>query len=76
MNTSKYIRTTEAREFKVQLKGAYEGNYRVFIHIEIPVSGFVYEVFVFTDTKIPVHIQNQDIVDLIIETINTTINTK
>lgn len=69
MNTSEHIRTTEAKEFKVQLKGAYEGNYRVFFHTA-PQDTPRYQYFVFTDTKIPIHIHNEDIVDLIIETIH------
>jgi hypothetical protein len=67
MNTAKHIASKMTQEFKVQLKGAYEGNYRVLV---MRKEGLENETFVFTDTKIPLHIYNQDLIDLIIETIS------
>ena len=68
MNTSERITNTEIKEFRVKLKGAYEGNYRMFWHIT-PKGSPRYQYFVFTDTKIHIHIHNEDIVDLVVEAI-------
>jgi len=67
MNTARHIASKQAQEFKVELKGAFEGKYRVFaICCD---DNKQTEYFVFTDTKIPLHIYNQDIINLIMETI-------
>jgi len=66
MNTSQHIANKRTQEFKVQLNGAYQGKYRVLV---MRKEGFENETFVFTDTKIPLHIYNQDIVDLVTEAI-------
>ena len=68
MNTSKHLATKSAQEFKVELRGAYQGNYRALI---ICCENGESETFVFTDTKQPVHINNQDIINLVTETIST-----
>jgi hypothetical protein len=66
MNTSQHIASKMTQEWKVQLKGAYEGKYRVFVMRKEDLES---ETFVFTDTIRPIHIHNQDIVDLVTETI-------
>jgi len=66
MNTSKHIASKTAQEFKVELRGAYQGNYRALI---ICCENKETETLVFTDTKEPVHIHNKDIINLILETI-------
>lgn len=66
MNTSQFISTNLTKEWKVQLKGAYEGKYRVLVMRKEDLEN---ETFVFTDTPRPIHIHNQDIVDLVTETI-------
>jgi hypothetical protein len=66
MNTFRHIGSKTAQEFKVELKGAFEGKYRVFV---ICCKDGENEYFVFTDTKIPLHIYNQDLINLILETI-------
>lgn len=67
MNTAKHIASKRTQEFKVQLKGAYQGNYRVLVMRKEDLEN---ETFVFTDTKIPIYIHNQDIIDLVNETIS------
>ena len=67
MNTSKHIGTKSAQEFKVQLKGAYEGNYRVLLLCCDEDKQT--ETLVFTDTLLPHHIHNTDIINLIHQTI-------
>jgi len=68
VNTSQHIASKRTQEFKVQLKGAYEGNYRVLVMRKEDLEN---ETFVFTDTKIPIYINNQDIINLVTETILT-----
>jgi hypothetical protein len=67
MNTSKHIASKTAQEFKVQLKGAYQGNYRVLL--VCCDQNKQTETFVFTDTQKPIHIHNTDILNLVLETI-------
>jgi 5'(3')-deoxyribonucleotidase len=66
MNTSQHIASKMTQEFKVQLNGAYQGKYRVLV---MRKEGLENETLVFTDTERPIHIHNQDIVDLVTETI-------
>jgi len=66
-NTSKHIASKTTQEFKVELNGAFEGKYRVFVIC--CDDNRENEYFVFTDTKIPLHIHNQDLINLILETI-------
>jgi hypothetical protein len=68
MNTSKHIATKSAQEFKVELRGAYQGNYRVIM--TCCNDNKETETFVFTDTTIPHHIHNTDIIQLVLETIS------
>jgi hypothetical protein len=67
MNTSKHTASKTAQEFKVQLKGAYQGNYRVLLLCCDKDKQT--ETLVFTDTIIPHHIHNKDIIQLVLETI-------
>jgi hypothetical protein len=66
MNTAQHIASKTAQEFKVKLCGAYQGNYRVFV---ICCNNGESEFLVFTDTPVLVHIHNQDITDLVKQTI-------
>jgi len=66
MNNARHIASKTAQDFKVELRGAYQGNYRV---LAVCCKDGENEFFVFTDTKEPVHIHNQDIINLIKETI-------
>jgi hypothetical protein len=68
VNTSKHLASKTAQEFKVELRGAYQGNYRALI---VCCENKESETFVFTDTKIPIYIHNKDIINLILETIAT-----
>lgn len=67
MNTAKYIANKMVNEYKVDLYGKYEGYYYVIV---MP-NGQENKFFVFTDTKIPVHIHNPDIVKVIKELIES-----
>jgi hypothetical protein len=67
MNTSKHLATKSAQEFKVELRGAYQGNYRVILLC--CDKNKETETLVFTDTIIPHHIHNTDIINLVLETI-------
>jgi hypothetical protein len=67
MNTSKHIGSKTTQEFKVQLKGAYQGNYRVLLLCCDEDKQT--ETLVFTDTLLPQHIHNTDIINLVMETI-------
>jgi hypothetical protein len=69
MNTAQFISTNLTKEYKVQLKGAYEGKYRVFTILGSDSSSII----VFTDTERLIHIHNQDIIDLVVEAINQPI---
>jgi hypothetical protein len=66
MNNARHIASKTTQEFKVELQGAFEGKYRV---LAVCCEDNENEFFVFTDTEIPVHIHNQDIINLIKETI-------
>ena len=67
MNTSKHIASKTAQEFKVQLQGAYQGNYRVLV---LCCDNGKSETLVFTDSQEPFYIKNTDIHNLVLETIS------
>ena len=67
MNTSKHIASKTAQEFRVELKGAYQGNYRVLLLC--CDENKETETLVFTDSTQPHYIQNKDIIELVLKTI-------
>jgi len=68
MNTSQHIANKRTQEWKVQLNGAYQGKYRVLVMRKEDLEN---ETLVFTDTERPIHIHNQDIINLVTEVILT-----
>lgn len=73
-NQARHIASKTTQEFKVELRGAFQGNYRVLLLCCDENKNT--ETFVFTDTPKPVHIHNTDIINLIHETINNNTNNK
>ena len=66
MNTTSPVQVKLVNEYKIQLKGAYEGKYRLIILIASPTDT---EYLAFFDSKIPLQVTNKDIIDLLKETI-------
>jgi hypothetical protein len=61
MNKAHHIASKNSQEFEVELYGAYEGKYRVFVIGEL--------VLAFFHAPVLLQVVNQDIIDLIKETI-------
>ena len=68
MNTAQHIASRRVQEYKVQLRGAYQGNYRVLC---MRKEGLENETLIFTDTERPLQIYNKDIEELVIDAILT-----
>ena len=65
-NKAQHIASKTAQEFKVQLKGAFQGNYRVLV---LCCDNGKNETLIFTDSQDPFYIKNNDILELIKETL-------
>jgi hypothetical protein len=66
-NKAQHIASKTAQEFKVQLKGAFQGNYRVLV---LCCDNGKSETLIFTDSQDPFYIKNNDILELIKETLS------
>lgn len=67
-NIARHIASKTTQEFRVELKGAFEGNYRVLLVCCDEHKNN--ETFVFTDSPSPTYIHNKDIIELVLQTIN------